>query len=1359
MSAGSSQTREVAGREALWDAVRSTLRSQRDGPLLERVPRDAALPASFSQQGGFILERLLPASPHHNLAVSLQLTGRLNTQCLERSLEEMVTRHEILRTTLRLVDGELLQVIHSPTKFTLPVTDLSEVDTTDRAAEARRQSVAEAYLTFDIERAPLVRARLFRLDQTEHLLVLTVHHLVFDGWSFELFMREICTIYGALLGGLPSPLPEPVLQYADWAAWQRRRMNAEATQQLLLYWQDQLRGPAPVLPLPYDRPRKGDTTPEVGRHPFALSKELTATLKHLGTEAGATPFVTILAGFQVLLYRYTHEEDIVVGSPIANRNRIELDGMVGCFVNTLALRVRLGGRPSFRELLVRVRDVVFDAYRHQDLPFEALVKSLAWERESGVSAFLQVMFAFENVPRSRWKFPGLVVESSQILNGTVHSHLSVFLKEEGDRFSGSFEYNATLFDATTIKRMVDHFIVLLEGIALDPGRSIASIPLISAAEREWLLKSSKGPAVEYPNSMAVHRIFEAQVKRAPDAAAILIRDKVVTYAELDRLANRLAHYLASAGVRPDDLVGLCLDSSPLRIAAMLAVLKCGAAYVPMDPVAPRVLNDLALTVVLTDRAMGNGDSIQNIPVLNLDSAVDEVSAHSPEPMQTNVGAESIAYVMFTSGSTGIPKGICIPHRAIVRLVSGANYVEIAPNDVFIQLAPVSFDASTFEVWGALLNGAKLVIPAPQLSLAEIAETLDRYRVSIVFFTTRLFELMVETHIDALSAVRQVLMGGDVLSVPHAERFARHTIESRLIHCYGPTENTTFTTFYRVTAGETFPGGTVPIGQPISNTQIYILDALQQPAPIGVVGEAYVGGDGLMRGYLNDAELTCERMIANPFDCAGKLLYRTGDRARYRNDGSIEFHGRTDEQVKIRGFRVEPAEVEILVRRCPLVKNAAVVARKGHTGEMRLIAFVVTEPFSANRPGIVSEMRGFLRAQLPRYLVPSEFVLLDALPLNANGKVDRHGLQMPIDRQPTTADSFIPRDRIEMVVLDQFKRVLGDTHVGPEDSFFDIGGDSLLALRLFAEVEEALGIRLPLVSLFEHPTIVEFAEVLRNATSADLGAGIVEIKSGRSQTPLFLVPSGAGGKTEMTLYAKMMSHLRSEQRVYGLRTDTICKTHDASIEERAAACVSEIRRVQPHGPYALGGECVGGVVAFEMAQQLMSSGERVTLLVLIDTWFPSSERANSHWFCRLRPILATLNSVRQVALGNLRRDLHSDLERETRRFRWFDVALTLKRKGVSGVRNLTHIVRSARRASSTLKQVMSYRPKIYRGPLTLLVCAQWSRLGVAEQWRRLAGNTFVVHTLAGTHESYIRNSPDAAAHLLGRCLDEVREDVP
>ncbi|MDQ3172664.1 MAG: amino acid adenylation domain-containing protein, partial [Acidobacteriota bacterium] len=747
----------------------------------------------------------------------------------------------------------------------------------------------------------------------------------------------------------PSPLAELPIQYADFAVWQREWLAGERLEQQLSYWKEQLSGAPPILNLPADHARPAAQSYRGARQPVRLGKEVTERLKGLTQQEGGTLFTTLLAAFQTLLMRYTGQEDTVVGTGIAGRNRAETEHLIGFFVNTLVLRGDLSGNPTFRELLGRVREVTFGAYEHQDVPFEKLVEELQPERSLSRTPLFQVMFALQNAPGKALELQGLTLAPLRVEYGTTKFDLTLFVWEEVEGLRAVFEYSTDLFDEATVIRMLGHFEVLLEGIVSNPERRLSELPLLTEAERHQLLVEWNATESEFGRDQTVAEIFEAQVKRTPDAIAVVYEGEQLTYGELNRRANQVAHYLRGRGVRAEVLVGVMMERSLEMVIGLLGILKAGGAYVPLDAAYPQerlafMLADAAVATLITEAKL-----VERVPksseaeMISLDTEWKVIGQESSENLESGAAAENLAYVIYTSGSTGQPKGVAVQHRSIVRLVKETNYVVLTSDQVFLQFAPVSFDASTFELWGCLLNGARLVVfPAGTPSLKELGEVLRRSQVTTLWLTAGLFHQMVDDHLEDLRSVRQLLAGGDVLSVPHVEKALRELTDCRLINGYGPTENTTFTCCHPMATGVQL-NGSVPIGRPIANTQVYVLDQYMEPVPIGVAGELHIGGDGLARGYLNRPDLTAERFIPNPF-CSEPTarLYKTGDRVRYLADGTLEFLGRFDHQVKVRGYRIELEEIEAVLTAHAAVEQAVVLAREDVVGDKRLVAYIVQD---------------------------------------------------------------------------------------------------------------------------------------------------------------------------------------------------------------------------------------------------------------------------------------------------------------------------------------------------------------------------------------------------------------------------------
>ncbi|HLM54814.1 MAG TPA: amino acid adenylation domain-containing protein [Pyrinomonadaceae bacterium] len=932
-----------------------------------------AFPLSFAQQRLWFIDRLALDSPFYNIPEALRLSGRLDVDALERSFDEVVRRHEALRTSFTTDGGRPVQIVNEPAPLGLEVTDLSGLPEAMREREAVRLAVEEAHRTFDLTRAPLMRARLLRLGAREHVLLITTHHIVSDGWSVGVFLSDLSALYAAHLRGEPSPLEELPVQYADFAVWQREWLQGEVLEGQLRYWRRQLGGELPILNLPTDRPRPAVLSYAGADRHFELPEELTERLKALSRREGVTLYMTLLAAFNALLQRYTGQEDIVIGAPIAGRTRREVEGLVGFFVNTLALRTDLSGRPSFRELLGRVRAATLGAYAHQELPFERLVEELQPGRDLSRNPLFQVMFSLQNAPLEEFTLPGLRVSPVEIGNDVTRFDLEFHLWEGGGAITGSLIYSTELFDAATVEQMLVHFRNLLEGVVADPDTRLPDLPLLTDVERRQVLAEWNDTRGGYPRGACVHELFEAQAARTPDALAVVSGDTRVTYAELNARANRLARRLRALGVGPEGRVGVLMERSPEIVVAFLAVLKAGGAYVPLDPAYPKprlrfMLEDADVRVLLTERKQRGVLPDSGARVVCLDGDREELDRESAESLPRAATADSLAYVIYTSGSTGRPKGVAVEHRAVNRLVCGTNYVELSAADCVAQASTATFDAATFEIWGALLHGARLdIVPRDTaLSPSALAAHIRERGVTVLFLTTALFNQLAAARPEAFGPLRCLLFGGEAADPKWVREALTRGKPRRLLHVYGPTENTTFSTWHPVGAvPEDAP--TVPIGCPVTNTQAYVLDGDLRPVPVGVAGELCLGGDGLMRGYLNRPGLTAEKLVPHPFAAEpGARLYRTGDLVRFLRGGALEFVGRVDHQVKVRGHRIEPGEIEAVIGEHPSVRECVVLAREDRPGERRLVAYVVGAAETANANAEVTTGGGLHAGQVEHW---------------------------------------------------------------------------------------------------------------------------------------------------------------------------------------------------------------------------------------------------------------------------------------------------------------------------------------------------------------------------------------------------------
>jgi amino acid adenylation domain-containing protein len=1078
-------------------------------PPLAKVPRQGPPALSFAQQRLWFLDRLAPESPLYNVPTTWLVAAPLAPAALAAGLSEIVRRHETLRTRFVEVDGEPRQEIGAPWRVPLPQVDLRALGRERRLAELARLRAEEAGRPFRLARGPLLRAGLVRLDEEEHALLLTVHHIVYDGWSEEVLTAELTALYAAALAGRPSPLGELAVQYADFAAWQRS-WPPEVLGRQLAYWRDELAGAPAALPLPVDRQRPAAPS---FRGASAMLRLPAAALRQAARREGTTLYMLLLAGFAALLARVTGEEDLLVGTPVADRPRPEVEGLIGFFVNTLAIRARTAGDPSFRGLLAAVRDTALSAFAHQDLPFEMLVEELRPERERSRNPLVQVLFTFQGAGQATaGDGTGLhLVRLPWSERSTAKLDLLLSAMEmpvEGDEAEIALvlEYAADLFTATTAARLLGHYGALVAGAAASPELPLSCLPLLSAPELHQLVAEWNDTASSFPHR-SVHGLFEEQASVRPDATAVVWEGGALTYGELDRRAGRVARRLRRLGAGLESRVAVCAERSAELIVALLGALKAGAAYLPLDPSYPRERLELLLADAAPAAVVGPRRLLAALPATVPHLALEDATLEDTEDTEADaaptvlrsadVPPAALAYVLYTSGSTGAPKGVEVSHRAVVRLVRETGYVSFGPGEVFLQLVPMSFDLSTFEIWGPLLNGGCLaLLPPGPYTLADLYAAVARHGVTTIWLTSGLFHLAVEEGIAPLGGLRQLVAGGDVLSRSHVERALAALPDVDLINGYGPTENTSLSTTHHLRGGLGAGETSVPIGRPIAASRAYVLDRSLMPLPVASVGELYVGGAGVARGYLGRPALTAERFLPDPFstDPRGEdRLYRTGDLARWRPDGTLDFLGRRDFQVKVRGFRVEPGEVESALLRHPGVTDAVVTAVAEGAGGHRLVAYYVPEGADGPSP---AELRAHLQGRLPEYMVPSLFVPLAELPLNANGKVDRRALPSPETRlagESEDAPRTPPRNPVEEVIAGIWEDLLGliprGQPVGVDDDFFHLGGHSLLAIRLLSRLRAALGADLPVQQVFDSPTIAGLAEaVARALVSGGAAAG-------------------------------------------------------------------------------------------------------------------------------------------------------------------------------------------------------------------------------------------------------------------------------
>jgi amino acid adenylation domain-containing protein len=1338
-------------------------------PPIRAISREEPLTLSFAQQRLWFLDRLEEGqSVAYQVPRAIRLEGDLQVDALERAFNEIVRRHEVLRTIFGPGEEGPLQFIVPESQTSLGLIDLVGCPEGEREAELRRRLRGEIYEPFDLARGPLLRTRLYRLGEQEHVLLLNMHHIVTDGWSMGVLFRELSLLYAAFCKGQPSPLPELAIQYADYARWQRNWLQGVALERQLEYWKEQLAGAPARLELPTDRPRPPVQTFRGGKVAFIIPKEVAAGLKGVGRRAGATPFMTLYGAFAVLLSRWSGQEDLVIGSPIAGRRHVALETLIGFLVNTLALRADLSGDPSFWELLGRIKTMTLEAYAHQDLPFEQLVEELQPTRSLSYTPLFQVMLVMQNAPVVAIDLGELKATPVESGYAAAKFDLTLGLQEVEEGLRGSFNYNADLFDEETIGRMADQFQLLLEGIVAEPEGRISKLALLRGAERHRILVEWNQTAVDYPKARCVHELVEEQAEHTPEAVAAVFESTQLTYRKLNDRANQLAHHLQELGVGPDTLVGICLERSLDMVVGLLGILKAGGAYVPLDPGYPKerltfMVRDSGAAVLLTQQGLRDQLQVQNpnCQILCLDAEWGMIARCPTRNPISGVSPENLAYVIYTSGSTGRPKGVEIEHRALTNfLCSMAQEPGLSETDVVLAVTILAFDIAGLELFLPLITGARIELASRKTAQdgAALARTLSSSGATTMQATPATWRLLFESGWKGDRRLR-VLCGGEAMDRDLAARLVSTC--GSVWNMYGPTETTIWSSVARIESDE------VTIGRPIANTQMYVLDGTREPVPPGVTGELHIGGVQLARGYLGRPELTAEKFVQNPFG-EGRL-YKTGDLARYRSDGVIEFLGRIDNQVKIRGFRIELGEIETVLGQHPSVQESIVIAREDIPGGKRLVAYVVARDHtpgderlsrhavSGNGATSPSELREFLQVKLPDYMVPAAFVPLETLPLTPNGKVDRKALPKPDLEAVADESKFVaPSTPTQIVLARIWSKVLGLQEVGIHDNFFELGGHSLLALRIFSEIEKELGDRLPLATLFQAPTIEKLATVLDDRNWKATLSPLVAIQPSGLRPPFFGVHSVDG---EAIYYSELARYLGKDQPFYAFQGLELCLKGDTSIEAIASYYLQEIRQVQAHGPFLLGGYCIGGVIAFEMAQQFRAAGEEVALLVLFDAQNPDRP-------ARLLPIGKRI----RFALEGLPPSAK-------RRYIARRIAGELKRKAGDMQKagsNLLQLLHKARKLEgddadggllpvplsvpdTLYRATAKYKPRAYPGrivlfrPITLTPDPHYERaddLG----WTEVAEGGLEIHYIPGIHTTmFERPHVQVGAEKLAACI--------
>ena len=1321
---------------------------------LKRIPQRAAgqpPPLSAAQHQMWIIDRMNPGNPAYNIPVAYRITGPLDIGALEESFNRVIERHESWRTTFGELDGHPVQQIHAKCRMQISITDFSHLPAEQRERESHALAAEEAVKPFDLHRLPLLRVSLFKLGENEHVILITVHHIVADGLSLCLMFDELDVFYRAAISGTAPHLPELPAQYADFAAWQEQELSGDRHSQQLEHWRQHLKGELPVLEIAPDKPRPLRQSFKGSNADFTISKSLTQALAALGTQERCTFFVTVLAALQILLMRYSRAGEVIIGTPVANRPLPEFAVLIGNFLNIVALRCDLAGDPDFLTLLRRSRETTLLALSNADVPFEKVVKLLGGHRDPGRNPVFQSLV--QVLPWVRARLGDLSVARFDFEVRFSQVDLALNLYEEPDgSYAGQFQYSTDLFAAETAERLSLNFVRLLNEIVRDPSRKIGQIPILADAEKDLLLNKWNQTESAWPGGFTVQELIAQQAGRTPDSVAVEFEGLRLTYTELDRRANQIAHRLHALGAAPGALIGVCVERSAEMVAAVLGILKTGAAYVPLDPAFPAarlamMIEDADMPLIVTQRALAPTLPPHRSTVVLLDD--DAPHADVSTPALTAGALDDLAYVIFTSGSTGRPKGVEISQRALVNFLhSMQRSPGMTCDDVLLAVTTLSFDIAGLEIFLPLIIGARLVVLTRETAMdgSSLLREIERRRATMLQATPATWRLLLESRWRGTPGLK-ALIGGEACPRELAAQLLPKCGE--LWNMYGPTETTIWSTLQKLGATDT----AISIGRPIANTRTYILDAAGEPTPIGVPGELHIGGTGLARGYLKRADLTAEKFIRDPFSVdTNARLYRTGDLARFLPDGRIECLGRMDHQVKLRGFRIELGEIEAVLQRHPLVRQAAVVARTESGVAQSLTGYLVPQ---SDQRADTTAIREFLSHQLPAYMIPSAFVWMDALPLTPNGKLNAKRLPAPdTTAVAATIVAVAPRNETEQRIAAIWTRILGHNISSVLDDFFTIGGHSLLALRMLSAIRIELDVEIPARCLFETPTIAGLAaHISAQSTAGDSAEKLlIPIQRGDATVkPLFLVAGGWGGEIEFLVYGELSRQIDPKRPIWGLKArgaGTGAAPH-ATVTEMAADYLREVRRIQPRGPYLIVGECVGGVCAYEMACQLENAGEHVALLVLLDTLVPSDSHLNRYLEAEARKREAesrTLSVFERVRhhLGKM-----SGLPFGKKVRYLFDKA---ERTGGHASGHEAPMVEQHPRGQKDYPvTLLRHRPKPYGGTVTLLVDEESVPVYGALGWEHVSVGRLETHVMPGTHITYIREQAGNVAAKLRELL--------
>lgn len=1312
----------------------------------ETQPVDAqrGLPLSFAQQQVWRHAEVVPALPIYNHSLIIKRTSDLDRDVIGRSLREITVRHSALRTAITSESPTPAQVISGDASIDISYTELEGLEEEERSREICRTITEQALQPFHLAKSPLLRVRVLEISDGHHLIVLTVHAIIADERSLGLLAHELASCYDAFSRGEVPYLAKPPLQYGDYALWQKRHLQGDILEGHVSYWRERLAGIPPALDLPTDRPRPPAPSYRGAHHLVTLPQELTESLKVLSEREDIELSFIYLAAFQALLSRYTGQDDIITGVIANGRVEPGTEESVGLFANAIVIRTAVGDDVLFGDILRQVSNSMREGCNHQNVPFHQLLTALDRESEPGRDPIFQVLFSMR--PSMPLLQPGWSTVDLPIESGTSKVDLELQLLESNKGICARFAFSTDLFEGATIRRIAGHYTTLLQGIIADPGSRLSKLPLLNDTERHELLVKCNNTRTDYAQALCVHQLFEAQVDRTPDTVAILFDGDGLTYAELNRRANRLAHYLANHSVGPDVLVGICIERSLDMVVALLGILKAGAAYVPLDPSYPNerlsfMLEDAGVPLLLSQRHLAEGLPQTAAKVLFVDAIWDQIGCESSENLSSTPKAENLAYVIYTSGSTGKPKGVQIEHRAVVNFLSSMIQCPgISSEDRLLAITTLSFDIAGLEIYLPLSVGACVDIVSRNVASdgKELLTKLKTSGATILQATPATWRMLLEAGWEG-SPHLKALCGGEAWSRGLANQLLQRT--ASLWNMYGPTETTIWSTTAKVEPGE----GALTIGRPIANTKIFILDKRRQPVPVGVAGELYIGGDGLARGYLKRPELTAEKFVVNPFSQDPEArLYRTGDLARYLVTGKIEFLGRIDHQVKIRGFRIEIGEIETALRKRDDVKETVVVAREDATGEQRLVAYVVPAREAAPT---VTELRRFLKDVLPEHMIPSTFVPVRVMPLTPNGKIDRRALPAPDKSDLMVKDKLAePTDMLEARLVTIWENALDVRPIGVRHNFFELGGHSLVAVRVMQRMEEAFGMNLPIATLLQAPTIEQFAQIVRRRGWSSPWSSLVPIQGTGSQTPLFCV-HGAGAN--VILFRQLAQQLGSNQPFYGLQAQGVNEKYacHTRVEDMASHYIREIRSVQPKGPYFIAGYSFGGMIALEMAHQLLAESEQPSTVILFDT------------LCTAAKSTPFANDVTSVPIV-LRKIFRAPSRERSAYLSRFATA------PVRAGRRWLHVMRLPRRIKKVRKACLEasrlYTPQAYPGRLILFRSNHEPLNRVGDPYA--AWNAYALHGLEsyeieGNHENILLEPQVRfVAEQLRKCLNSATQAV-